>query len=38
MHTDLYLENLKAKDNLEDLAIDGWLILKPISKKQGVRM
>jgi len=28
MHTELWLGNLEERDHLEDLSIDGWIILK----------
>jgi hypothetical protein len=36
--TKLYSKDLKGKDHSEDLREDGRIILKRISKRQGVRM
>lgn len=33
-----YLENMKGRDHLKDISIDGRRILKKILKKLGVRM
>jgi len=36
MNTNFYFENLKRRDNLGDLGINGMIILKYILRKQGV--
>jgi hypothetical protein len=38
MHTILQFENLKGRDRLEDLGIDGKIMLECILGKQGGRM
>jgi hypothetical protein len=38
MHTEFQSKNLKGRDHLEDLSIDGSVILKCVLKKYGVRM
>jgi hypothetical protein len=38
MHTKFWLENMKERDHLEDLLVDGSIILKSILNKQGVRV
>lgn len=38
MQTEFWSENLKVRDHLEDLVIDGRIILKQISKKEGGNM
>jgi hypothetical protein len=38
MRTKFWLENLKARDNLEDLDVDGRIILECISGKQSGRV
>jgi hypothetical protein len=38
MQTEFWSENLKVRDHLDDLSIDGKIILKEISKKEGGNM
>jgi hypothetical protein len=38
MHTEFSSENLKGKDNCEDLGVDYRIILKWILNKQGVQI
>jgi hypothetical protein len=38
MHTIFRFENLKGRDNLEDLAVDGKIILEWILRKNGGRL
>jgi hypothetical protein len=38
MHTILWFENLKSRDNLEDLDIDGRIILESDVGRQGGRI
>jgi len=35
MHTIFWLENLKERDHLEDVSVDGNIILEWILRKQG---
>jgi hypothetical protein len=37
-HTHFSRENLKGRDQLKELRVDGWIILKRILRKQGVRL
>jgi hypothetical protein len=38
MHSKFWLENLKGRDNMEDLGIDETIILEWISGKYGGKM
>jgi hypothetical protein len=38
MNTVFWLENLKRRDNLEDLDVDGWIILDWIRPEDGGSM
>jgi hypothetical protein len=38
MHTIFWLENLKGRDHLEDLGVDGRIIFEWILRKYGGRM
>jgi len=38
MHPKFWLENLKRRDHLEELGVDGRIILEWILKKQGIKM
>jgi hypothetical protein len=35
LHTHFKSENLKRRDHLADLALDGWIILKKVLTKYG---
>jgi hypothetical protein len=38
MHTEFEWKNLKGRDSLKELDIDGWVTLKWMKKEWGVRM
>jgi hypothetical protein len=38
MHTTLWSENLKGRDHVEDLGVDGRIILERIFNKQGEKV
>jgi hypothetical protein len=38
VHTEFEYENLKARDNMEDLVVDGRIILKGLLKKENEKV